>query len=210
MKFNFRQKNNWQTKKLQIGIFLFFLIVDIMVGIFKFPQFSDRFNLLALLSTLVVLIWYTNETMLIRKESVKQTELRVMPIMVLYIRKISAVSDSVKLSIKGKYALTFQNGNSIEPSDFYIGLRNMGDGPAFDVNIESENFKAERYQTRFFAPKNDEHAVKIVKKPNDKIRNLGELDGEMFNIKCRSIDGVEYIYKYRISDIKEKMVEYVK
>ena len=205
MKTKHRQKNNWQTKKLWVFAFFFFLVVDIIVVLFKFPQFSKQVNLLALLATLAVLVWYTNETMLIRRESVKQTELKTMPIMVLYVRLVNGNN------IDGdNYAVTSLVGDGIRPSNYYIALRNMGDGPAFDVKIESKDFKGQRYQTHFFAPKKDEHAVKIVRKPNNKIRKLEELEGEIFVISCRSVLGTKYEYRYEIKNVEKKTVEYIK
>ncbi|MEA2112724.1 MAG: hypothetical protein U9P50_02000 [Patescibacteria group bacterium] len=206
-----KQKNKWGMKKLGVDILLIFFGVFIIVVVFEFPQFFKQFELFALLLTFGVLILYTNETMLIRKETVKQTELKTMPVMVLYIRNVGAITDRVKkISIRDKYALTFQSGNAISPSGSFIALRNMGDGPAFDVRIESKNFKAYKYQTRFFAPKKDEHAVKIIKKPSDKIRDISKLNNEIFTIKCRSVLGRQYEYKYKIIDIENKDVEFVK
>ena len=46
-------------------------------------------------------------------------------------------------------AITQETDNGINPSPYHIALRNMGNGTAFNVEIESENFKAEKYQTRF-------------------------------------------------------------
>ena len=43
-----------------------------------------------------------------------------------------------------QYAVTHQIENAIVPSPFYIALRSMGNGPAFNVTVESDNFKAEK------------------------------------------------------------------
>jgi hypothetical protein len=51
--------------------------------------------------------------------------------------------------------------------------------------------------------------VKIIKKPDNKIRELSELEGETFIIKCQSIAGKEYEYRYKINNIEERLVEFI-
>ena len=171
---------------------------------------------IVLIATLAVLVWYTVETKKIRKQAVMQTELTTMPIMSLYIRNVDGIDEDDenrrrdKINKLKQYAITQEVNNGINPSPYYIALRNMGNGTAFNVEIESENFKTEKYQTRFFAPNGDEHAVKIVKKPANKIRNLDEINDETFIIKCKSVLGKDYEYKYKIKDVEEKIVKFEK
>lgn len=199
-----------QAKKLgTYGLIIVFGIV-VTVEIFEFPQFSAQLNLLALVATLVVLIWYAHDTHRIANESVSQTELQTMPIMCLYVRNVDGIEIEEKREKIKQYAVTHQVENAIIPSPVYIALRSMGNGSAFNVSVESNNFKAEKYQTRFFAPKKDEHAVKIIKKSNGKIRDLSEVNGEIFTIKCKSVLGKEYEYKYRIIDVTGRTVEFLK
>ena len=128
----------------------------------------------------------------------------------MYIRNLSGVStDEVRRSIKENYAITHLVGGGIVSSSYYIALRNVGNGPAFNVSLESENFIGWKYQTKFFAPKKDEHAVKIVKKPSNKICNLSELKNEVFIVKCQTITGKWYEYKYKILDVEERAVEFI-
>lgn len=202
-------KTNWQTRKLWIYA-LVIISGGIVVVSFTFPQYSTQLNLLALVATLVVLIRYTYDTHRIGNEAVHQSELQTMPVITLYIRYVDGSGDDQTMHRLRQYAVTRFEDNGIRPSPFYVALRSMGNGPAFNVTVESDNFKVEKYQTQFFAPKKDEHAVKIIKKPNDKIRDLTELNGEIFTIKCESVLGKGYEYKYRIVDIDERTVEFLK
>ena len=194
-------KSNWPTKKF--GIVLVVSIV-IIVAIFGWlcPAYLSWLTLLVLTLTLAVLVWYAHDTYRIANESVVQTELGLKPIMCLYVRKL-------KEGVRDEYAITHLVGNGIVPSAYYIALRNVGNGPAFNVSLESKNFIGWKYQTRFFAPKKDEHAVKIVKRPSNKIRDLSELKGEIFVVKCQTITGKWYEYKYKVIDIEERVVEFI-
>lgn len=191
-------------------VFGVWVIIWVIMKIFIYPQYTNQFNLIAIIFTFAVLIWYAYDTHRIANETVAQTELTTMPIMSLYIRNIDWIADETKRHKIKQYAITHLEGNGIIPSPYYIALRNMGNGPAFNVEVESENFKAEKYQTRFFAPNGDEYAVKIIKKPDDKIRDVNELKGVVFIIKCRSFLGKGYEYKYKIYDVEEKIVEFGK
>lgn len=201
----------YQTKKLILYVLAIGVGTAFVVALFEFPEYSSQFGTLVLALTLGVLMWYAHDTNRIANETVSQTELQTMPIMALYIRNIDdGTRDEKTVHRLKQYAITQQVNQSISPSPFFIALRNMGNGPAFNTVIENENFLAEKYQTRFFAPLKDEHAVKVIKKPADKIRNLADLNAEVFSIKCQSFLGKHYEYKYRIVDVEEKIVEFLK
>lgn len=201
---------SWPIKKLGIYVLVTIIGTIAVVSIFAFPHLSSQFNVVALILTLIVLLWYAYDTNRIANESVAQTELATRPVICLYIRNLSGVStDEAKQSIKDNYAITHLVGNGIVPSPYYIALRNVGNGPAFNVSLESNNFIGLKYQTRFFAPKKDEHAVKIVLRLPNKIRDLSELKDEIFTVKCQTITGKWYEYKYKIIDIKEREVEFI-
>lgn len=198
----------WSTKKLGIVIIIIVIAVATL-GLF-FPAHLSLLTLLVLTLTLVVLVWYAHDTNRIANESVAQTELEIRPVICLYVRNLSGVStEEIRRSIKENYAITQLVGNGIVPSPYYIALRNVGNGPAFNVSLESENFIGWKYQTKFFAPKKDEHAVKIIRKPSSKIRSLSELKDEVFVVKCQTIDGKWYEYKYKITDVEEREVEFI-
>lgn len=191
------------------------LIILIIIGIIILFYLDNAGDIILFL-TFLSLLWYTWETKKIREQTVLQTELATMPIMSLYIRNVSGINEADedqrrdKINKLKQYAITQEINNGINPSQYYIALRNMGDGTAFNVEVESKNFKAEKYQTRFFAPKKDEHAVKIIKKPSDKIRNINEIKDETFIIRCQSVLGKNYEYKYKIKNVEEKEVEFIK
>ena len=49
----------------------------------------------------------------------------------------------------------------------------------------------------------------IVKKPSNKIRDLSELKNEIFIVRCQTITGKWYEYKYKIIDIEDRDVEFI-
>ena len=199
----------YPTKKLGIVVIIITIIIVAVLGWFC-PTLLSWLTLLVLTLTLAVLIWYAHDTNRIANESVAQTELEIRPVMCLYIRNLTVVSsEEVRRSIKERYAITHIVGDGIVASAYYIALRNVGNGPAFNVSLESENFIGWKYQTRFFAPKKDEHAVGIVKKPSNKIRDLSELKNEIFIVRCQTITGKWYEYKYKIIDIEDRDVEFI-
>lgn len=197
------------TETLQIFLPTVILGVAMVVSVFEFPQISSQLNLIALIATFWVLLWYAYDTHRIGNETVQQTELQTMPIMCLYIRYVDGIEIGTKREKIKQYAVTNQLDSGIVPSNYYLALRNMGNGAAFNVTLESNCFKVQKYQAQFFAPGKDEHAVKVVKKPNDKIRALTELNGEIFTIKSKSVLGKKYEYRYRIVDIDERAVEFL-
>ncbi len=200
---------NWLTKKIWICVLGIALCAAVTVSVFKFSDYIGELNLLALVATLAVLIWYAYDTNRIANESVSQTELQTMPIMCLYIRNVTGIEAGEKREAIKQYAVTQQTDNAIVPSPFYFALRSMGSGAAFNVRVESDDFKVEKYQTQFFAPHKDEHAVKIIRKPNDKIRDILTLNNSIFTISCSSVDGKVYEYKYKIVDISNRKVEFL-
>lgn len=180
---------------------------DILIFI---SQYSNQIGFVVSTITLAVLIWYTWETKKIREQTVLQTELATTPVMSLYIRRVIRVADKEKReTIKHDYTITHMVDNKIEPSTYFFALRNVGRGPAFNVQVESQNFKAVRYQMRFFSQGGEERAVKISKKSNDEIKSLDELKGEVFTVKYQSVSGKIYEHKYKVNSVEEKAVEFI-
>ena len=78
------------------------------------------------------------------------------------------------------YSLTKQvkkttNGNEYDAiinSDFVFRIRNDGNETALNIKIESENFIGSLFENRQIAANGDEQSVKVVKKPNNKIRDF--------------------------------------
>ncbi len=170
-------------------------------------------NLVVLILTLRYLIKYTIETQGMKKEMVKQTKIEQMPVMALYIRYSR---DSMKNP--AKYEDQQEVLKKIEPyllktrlngdSDYYLTLRNVGKGMAFNVKIESNKFQTIKYKTNFFAPIKDEHPI-AINKFDKKIENLDELKDSIFEISCANVNGEKYKFKYKIIDIDNKEVEYL-
>ena len=199
-------------KKIILIIVGLLIFITLSILIFCLPKFLDQLNLIVLSATLLVLIWYAYDTNRIADQAVQQTELTMMPVMSLHVRYINGIKDEQeKNTVREKYAITHLVNNGIVSSPFYLALRNMGNGPAFNVSVESSNFKIERYETNFFAPqpKNDEHAIKVIKKPSNKIRNLAELKNEIFTIRCQSALAKIYEYRYKIIDVNERNIEFI-
>jgi len=61
---------SWQTKKIKTYLSLIILVIIVIVGVFKFPQILTQINLLALLATLAVLIWYAYDTRRIANQTI--------------------------------------------------------------------------------------------------------------------------------------------
>jgi len=64
-------KINWQTKKFKTSVLLIIISIIILIGIFGFPQFSIQLNLLALVITLGVLVWYAYDTHRIANQTIE-------------------------------------------------------------------------------------------------------------------------------------------
>ncbi|MFH1720326.1 MAG: hypothetical protein ABH856_01840 [Patescibacteria group bacterium] len=159
-----------------------------------------------LLSTYYVIWWYTFETYKIRKQTVLQTEMEQMPILVLNIQKGGV---AVKPFMDQKYQITEQVNNSIIGSDHYLTVKNLGKGPAINLELKSENFVGVTYQERFLIPSKDEYSIKIVSKPNNKIRDLAELDGEIIQVRCENMLKKEYFFKYKIEDVRKRKITFI-
>ena len=48
-----------------------------------------------------------------------------------------------------------------------------------------------------------------MKKSDNEIKNLKELNGEILKIYCETIGGIGFYFKYQIIDIKEKKVRFI-
>lgn len=63
--------NSWPTKKLGTFILVVIFGTITVVGVFEFPDLSNQFNVLALILTLGVLLWYAYDTHRIADQSVE-------------------------------------------------------------------------------------------------------------------------------------------
>lgn len=153
-----------------------------------------------------------NKTLKITKQ-----ELRQRPFINLYIRNVKDYDEEKQRRIRDEgYLIThtvekiwLNTYKAIEPSDYFLRLRNQGSGIALNVNIESDKFKIDKCQSNQLAPHGDEQSIRIVRKPNNKIRDLKELSGEVLKISCNSDDGKDYTFKWKIIDIQQRKVEFM-
>jgi hypothetical protein len=169
-------------------------------------------NFLVLVVTLAYLKKYTNETEQTRKQIARQTELEQMPIMLLFIRSVA--DGGVPYGELQKLIDKFRNfliriQSETEDSNYFLRVRNTGEGTAFNVTVESDTFDIIDYETQFFAPLTDEHSIKIVQKGNKKIESWEMFENSVFTIKCDDLSKNSYEFKYRIINFKERKVEYL-
>lgn len=199
-------------KKYLPYIFLLLPIIILVINkIFTKQSFEAYFvkvdtNGWLLLLTYYVIWWYTFETYKIREQTVLQTEIEQMPILVLNIQKGGVV---VEPFMDREYQITEQINNAIIGSDHYLTIKNLGKGTAINLCLESKNFVGVAYQERFLIPSKDEYSVKIAKKTNNKIRDLAELNGEIIRVRCENMLKKEYFFKYKIEDFKKRKITFV-
>ncbi len=126
---------------------------------------------------------------------------RCEPVLILDVKSIKEFSHSKQQKIKDE-------GYLIADSNYFLQICNEGDDVALNIYVESDNFKIAKYQNHQIGLQ-DELSIKIVKKPNDEIKNLKELNGEILKIYCETIGGIGFYFKYQIIDIREKRVRFI-
>ncbi len=151
--------------------------------------------------------------------NISKQESKEGPFINLYIRNVKDYEEEKQRKIKDEgYLITHivekvwlnRRYKAIEPSDYFLRLRNQGNGIALNVRVKSNKFKVDKYQINQLAPSGDEQSIKIVRKSNNKIRDLKELNGEVLKIYCNSEDGKEYVFKWKIIDIRQQRVKFIK
>ena len=123
------------------------------------------------------------------------------PILILDVKSIKEYSQNKQQKIK-------EDDYLIADSDYFLQIRNEGDDVALNIYVESDNFKIAKYQNHQIGLQ-DELSIKIVKKPNDEIKNLKELNGGILKIYCETIGGIGFYFKYQIIDIMEQRVRFM-
>jgi len=126
---------------------------------------------------------------------------RLEPILILDIKNIKEYSRDKQQKIR-------QDGYLITDSNYFLEICNEGDNVALNIYVESNNFKIVKYQNHQIGLQ-DELFIKIVKKSDNEIKNLKELNGEILKIYCETIGGIGFYFKYQIIDIKEKKVRFI-
>lgn len=169
-------------------------------------------NLIVLVVTLKYLIKYTKETQETRIQISKQTKLEQSPILLLFIRNVmdgEAFAEDIdaKRFKLDKFLIRIRQEEKV--SGFYLRIRSVGKGTAFNVTVDSDLFDVVNYETQFFAPLADEHSIGIVQKGNKKIEDWKIFNNSIFTIKCNDLYKKDYEFKYRIVDFKNRKIEYL-
>ena len=137
-----------------------------------------------------------------------------MPIIMLFIRDIrDYMENTADYAQQEKYREKYKTfliriRTEDRESNYYLGLRNVGNGAAFNVEVKSNIFDVVVYQSRFLAPLKDEQPFAIVEKSNRKIESWDKFKDSTFEISCKDISGKSYIFKYRILGLEEKRVDF--
>ncbi len=123
------------------------------------------------------------------------------PVLILDVKSIKEYSQNKQQKIK-------ENGYLIADSNYFLQIRNEGDDIALNTYVESDNFKIVKYQNHQIGLQ-DELSIEIVKKSDNEIKNLKELNGGVLKIYCETIEGIGFYFKYQIIDIEEKRVRFM-
>ena len=140
------------------------------------------------------------------------------PVLVLDIKNIKDYPKEKKEQIQKEnylinepgYNLEIQNDYLVADKGYLLQIRNEGDSIALNIHVDSKNFtmiKCESHQIGFGI--HDEKIIKIIKKSNEEIKDIKELDGEVFKIYCETLEGEGFYFEYEIVDAKEKKVRFI-
>lgn len=136
-------KTNWQTKKFKIDIALIVFGTILVVIIFESPQFFAQLNLLALLATLAVLIWYAYDTHRIADQTI-ESSLRPLILRSGFIESWESVKFSIKArGIEGRPLEFSILKNIAKDISGYIIINNKQYQLLFANHISSKDVKEE-------------------------------------------------------------------
>src|SRR3989338_8147863 len=165
-------------------------------------------NVLLVGGTLWFLIRYTNATEKMKDEIIRQTDLEQSPVVILCVGDIKdAVEDKHDYAKQQQRRAKFSDflirrrlddGNS----DYYLALRNVGNGTAFNVTVEKDNLETARYQSRFLAPNNDEQKFLMQRTGSKKIESWGDFTGSPIVITCNDMSGKTYVFEFEIKHLE--------
>ena len=163
--------------------------------------------------TLIAILWYTLETKRIR-------EVEQQPVMMLYIRDIYELPidkceqqrQYVFKTNAGKLSEELRMGVGVLPpiDNLMFRLRNVGNGAAFNLEVteESDCFRVSQYQSRFFAPRSDEQSI-LVESTSESPGSEDDINRMVFCVSCKSVNGRKYVYRYRVRDFEQQVVDFV-
>lgn len=165
--------------------------------------------------TLFWLIRYTRATEKMKEEIVLQTNLQQMPIVMLFIRDVRDYMDNTadyiqQQKYRGKYKdFLIRIRTESDNSNYYLGLRNVGNGAAFNVEVKSNIFQVSKYQSRFLAPHKDEQPFAITEEEDKKIESWNKFKDSIFEISCKDISNMQHLFKYKILGIEDKKIDFI-
>lgn len=198
------------------------ILQEISLNLRHFPFWQD-YAFWTGLASILVLLWtlhwlkkYTKATEGMRVEMIRQTNLQQMPIIILYIRDIQDYMDNKadydeQQKIRRKredFLIRIRTESS--KSNYFLALRNVGNGTAFNIEVKSNLFEVVGYQSRFIAPKGDEQAFSICQKGNKKIESWDTFNQSEFTVRCKDVSGAIHTYHYRVIDLREKKIKFIK
>jgi len=150
-----------------------------------------------------------------KDEMVRQTNLQQMPIVMLFIRDIrDYMDDVIDYNQQQKYRRNYEHfliriRTETQNSNYYLGLRNVGNGAAFNIEVKSDIFEVSKYQSRFLAPSKDEQPFAINEKGDKKIESWDKFKDSIFEISCKDISGAQHLFKYKILRIEDKRIDFI-
>ena len=205
----------YPTKK--IGI-LIGIIILIILKILIFPEYFNKNSgaVQAAVTLILVVItgyyaWQTRQTV---KEISNQTQIAQMPVLVLYIRDIRESMNNPAVFHEQEEARRKFGDHLIrtiadgEASNYYLSVRNVGNGPAFNLEVECQNLIATNYQSSFIAPTKDEQRF-LISDRRGVFTSLADLNNKNIDIKCLDMKGASYIFKYKIVNLEQKQVKFI-
>lgn len=221
---DYKNNSKFMNKQFEAVIIIFVIIIltisldwiifvineTTLLSLSGLASLSDKI----LFATFLALIWYAWETKGMKREMVYQSELQSMPFLAIYVRNIKNISkEEKKAYIENNFAIDRLVGDGLYyPTHCYLVLRNMGKGVALDIKINSNKFIVQKYATRIIAPETDEQPFKILKKGNNKGEEMEDpkiLNKNIFYVTCRSMEKIEYCFKYKILDLYKNEIEYL-
>ena len=150
----------------------------------------DYISTIAIVVTLVVLIWYTCETYRLRKAAQRQNEISVMPM------------------------LAVVNESSPDRSSREAVLKSVGSGPAFNLSIDRRQFgngelliehdgnvmtAGQVNELRFQFREGNSSTVLHVDTLYEWINNGKPPDPLDIVVRCRSVNSVDYAFTFRLT-----------
>jgi hypothetical protein len=202
--------------KLVFWVIILFFALPFLVKLFtSFFKINIQLNDFILLITAAFIIAYAYETQKMKEQIKRQADLVQMPIIMLFIRNIQDyMKDITDYNEQQEHKRKYENffiriRTEGVNSNYYLSLRNVGTGAAFNIEVLSDIFEVSKYQSRFLAPLKDEQPFAIVEKGNKKIESWDRFKDCVLKISCKDIGGNSHFFQYKISDIETRKVDFI-